>query len=237
MGVALCTPQQFRCFIMALLVLFACVLSAVQASNYGYGYGHDGYGGGYGGYGGYGGSYGGYGGYYGYAPYYGYGNYGYGYGNYGHGYGNYGYGRYKRSADHEQVHVSGSTGPTVVGSGHHYPAPHGYAPVYAHSYPYYAGYATHSYPYSYPARYGYSAYAPAVSTHGYGNVNHATATPFVYTRDPADPHYGQQDRQGYSSYGQNVISHYPYYSYPARSAYSGYVPAASTHSYGNVPHA
>merc|ERR1712168_1202751 len=202
MGVALCTPQQFRCFIMALLVLFACVLSAVQATNYGYGYGHDGYGGGYGGYGsyggyggyggdgGYGGAYGGYGGYYGYAPYYGYGNYGYGYGNYGHGYGNYGYGRDKRSADHEQVHVSGSTGPTVVGSGYHYPAPHGYAPVYAHSYPYYAGYATHSYPsVYYPARYGYSAYVPAVSTHGYGNVDHAIATPLVYRRDDADPKY------------------------------------------------
>jgi len=106
--------------------------------------------------------------------------------------------------------------------------------VYSH-YPY-------SY-YNYPARSAYSAYVPAVSTHGYGNVNHATATPFVYSRVDADPNFGQQDRQGYSSYGQNYVyshypfSHYPYSHYPARSAYSAHVPAVSTHGYGNVNHA
>merc|ERR1712212_1473802 len=124
-----------------------------------------------------------------------------------------------QASGHEQVHVSGSTGPTVVASGH--------APVYA---PHYYGlghapvYPTFSYP-----RYPYS-YVPAAATHGYGNVNHATATPYMYSRYPADIHYGEQDRQGYSSYAPSHVS--PYYRYP----YS-YVPAAATHAYGNVNHA
>merc|ERR1711937_457888 len=134
-----------------------------------------------------------------------------------------------QATGYEQVHVSGSTGPTVVKSGH--------APVYA---PYYYGYgpfyASHYYPY-YPVRHAYS-YVPAASTHGYGNVNHATGTPFVYSREHPDPHYGEQEaRQGYSSYSSTV---YPYVytpvSYPYRHPYS-YVPAASTHGYGNVNHA
>merc|ERR1711962_1892609 len=90
---------------------------------------------------------------------------------------------------HEQVHVSGSTGPTVVASGP--------TPVYAPVYPY--GH-THVYPtFSYP-RYPYS-YVPVAATHGYGNVNHATGTPYIYSRYPADIPYGQQEaRQEYSSY-------------------------------------
>merc|ERR1712212_272116 len=124
-----------------------------------------------------------------------------------------------QASGHEQVHVSGSTGPTVVASGH--------APVYA---PHYYGlghapvYPTSSYP-----RYPYS-YVPVAATHGYGNVNHATATHYIYSRYPADIHYGEQDRQGYSSYyAPTSVS--PYYRYP----YS-YVPAAATHGYGNVIH-
>merc|ERR1712212_212667 len=170
-----------------------------------------------------------------------------------------------QASGHEQVHVSGSTGPTVVASGHtpvyapHYYG-HGHAPVYAsHYYPYYPvrhaysanpnyeeskrdGYSsdyahTPVYPYghtpvyltfSYP-RYPYS-YVPVVATHGYGNVNHATATPYMYSRYAADIHYGEQDRQGYSSYAPSYVS--PHYRYP----YS-YVPVAATHGYGNVNHA
>merc|ERR1712212_620305 len=170
-----------------------------------------------------------------------------------------------QASGHEQVLVSGSTGPTVVGSGHTpVYAPHyygyGHAPVYAsHYYPYYPvrhaysanpnyeeskreGYSsdyahTPVYPYghtpvyptySYP-RYPYS-YVPVVSTHGYGNVNHATATPYIYSREHPDPHYGEQGRQGYSYYAPTSVS--PYYRYP----YS-YVPVAATHGYGNVNHA
>merc|ERR1719495_1473616 len=123
----------------------------------------------------------------------------------------------------EQVHVSGSTGPTVVGSAYpYYPA---YAP---YPYPYYP-YAPYSY---YPARYGYSdAYAPAAATHGYGNVNHATGTPYIYSRQPADIPYGQQEaRQEYSSYAPAYVS--PYYRY-----HYSYVPVAATHGYGNVNYA
>merc|ERR1719209_1493550 len=78
-------------------------------------------------------------------------------------------------------------------------------------------------------RYPYS-YVPVAATHGYGNVNHATATPYIYSREHPDPHYGEQDRQGYSSYALTYVS--PYYRYP----YS-YVPVAATHGYGNVNHA
>merc|ERR1712180_13295 len=128
-----------------------------------------------------------------------------------------------QASGHEQVHVSGSTGPTVVASGH--------TPVYApHYYPY--GH-TPVYPtFSYP-RYPYS-YVPAAATHGYGNVNHATGTPYMYSRYPADIPYGEQEaRQEYSSYAPAYAPAYvsPYY----RHHYS-YVPAAATHGYGNVNH-
>merc|ERR1712180_249930 len=125
-----------------------------------------------------------------------------------------------QASGHEQVHVSGSTGPTVVASGH--------TPVYApHYYPY--GH-TPVYPtFSYP-RYPYS-YVPVAATHGYGNVNHATGTPYIYSRQPADIPYGQQEaRQEYSSYAPAYVS--PYY----RNHYS-YVPVAATHGYGNVNYA
>merc|ERR1711962_1149584 len=133
-----------------------------------------------------------------------------------------------QASGHEQVHVSGSTGPTVVTSGH--------TPVYA---PHYYGYghapvyASHYYPY-YPVRYPYS-YVPVAATHGYGNVNHATGTPYIYSRQPADIPYGQQEpRQEYSSYAPAYAPAYvsPYY----RHHYS-YVPAAATHGYGNVNYA
>merc|ERR550519_1874353 len=58
------------------------------------------------------------------------------------------------------------------------------------------------------------SYVPV--THGYGNVHYATATPYMYRRDPADPHYGEQASLG----------RYPY----------SYVPAV-THGYGNVHYA
>merc|ERR1719495_184642 len=83
----------------------------------------------------------------------------------------------------------------------------------SYSYPYY------SYPYNYYAvgRYPYS-YVPAVVTHGYGNVHHATPTPFVYSREQADIPYGEQAASA---------ARYPY----------SYVPAVVTHGYGNVHHA
>merc|ERR1711962_389363 len=176
-----------------------------------------------------------------------------------------------QASGHEQVHVSGSTGPTVVGSGHTpVYAPHyygyGHAPVYAsHYYPSYPvrhaysanpnykeskgrdGYSsdyahTPVYPYghtpvyptfSYP-RYPYS-YVPVAATYGYGNVNHATGTPYIYSRQPADIPYGEQEaRQEYSSYAPTYAPAYisPYYRY-----HYSYVPAAATHGYGNVNHA
>merc|ERR1712180_65110 len=125
-----------------------------------------------------------------------------------------------QASGHEQVHVSGSTGPTVVASGH--------TPVYA---PHYYGYG-HApvYPTFSYYRYPYS-YVPAAATHGYGNVNHATGTPYIYSRQPADIPYGQQEaRQEYSSYAPAYVS--PYY----RNHYS-YVPVAATHGYGNVNYA
>merc|ERR1711962_74549 len=131
----------------------------------------------------------------------------------------------------EQVHVSGSTGPTVVGSA--YP----YYPAYGH-YPAYAPYSYYPYaPYSYyPARYGYSdAYAPVAATHGYGNVNYATGTPYIYSRPPADIPYGQQEaRQEYSSHAPAYAPAYvsPFYRY-----HYSYEPVASTHGYGNVNYA
>merc|ERR1711937_884477 len=138
----------------------------------------------------------------------------------------------------EQVHVSGSTGPTVVASS--YPYYSAYAPY--SSYPAYAPYSYPAYaPYSYyPARYGYSeGYVPAASTHGYENVNHATGTPYMYSRYPADIHYGE--RPASSDYTHTPVYPYayvPYPYYPARYGYSdGYVPAASTHGYGNVNYA
>merc|ERR1712240_266558 len=88
----------------------------------------------------------------------------------------------------EQVHVSGSTGPTVVAS----------------SYPYHSAYAPYSY---YPARYGYSdGYVPAASTHGYGNVNHATGTPYMYSLYPADIPYGERP----ASFDYTHTPVYPY---------------------------
>merc|ERR1711962_723819 len=137
-----------------------------------------------------------------------------------------------QASGHEQVHVSGSTGPTVVASGHtpvyapHY-YPYGHAPVYAsHYYPYYPvrdGYSsdyahTPAYPYGhtpvYPTlsyfRYPYS-YVPVAATHGYGNVNHATGTPYIYSRQPADIPYGQQEpRQEYSYYTSTPVYSYAY---------------------------
>merc|ERR1711951_66309 len=147
-------------FAMFTFVLLACLLAvAVEGSYYG---GYDGYGGyggyGYGGYGHGGYGYGGYGyGGYGY-PYYGgygvngYDDYGYGYGHgYGHGYGYGGYGKYKRSTDHQQVHVSGNAGqPTVVPT-NAYGGYSSYAPAY------YGGHHASSY----PPGYGYSSYAPS----------------------------------------------------------------------------
>merc|ERR1711962_526991 len=160
-----------------------------------------------------------------------------------------------QASGHEQVHVSGSTGPTVVTSGHTpVYAPHyygyGHAPVYAsHYYPYYPvrrdGYSsdyahTPVYPYghtpvyptfSYP-RHPYS-YVPAAATHGYGNVNYATGTPYIYSRYPADIPYVQQEaRQEYSSYAPASAYVSPYYRY-----HYSYVPVAATHGYGNVNHA
>merc|ERR1711973_634397 len=120
----------------------------------------------------------------------------------------------------EQVHVSGSTGPTVVGSGH--------TPVYA---PHYYGYghapvyASHYYPH-YPRQ----PYVSEASTHGYGNVEHAYGTPYMYTRQHPDPHYGEQTRQGYSSYAPLPSYVSPYYRHP-------YSYVAATHGYGNVEHA
>merc|ERR1712180_282722 len=66
------------------------------------------------------------------------------------------------------------------------------------------------------ARYPYS-YVPAVVTHGYGNVNHATPTPYVYDRVSADVAYGEQAASA---------ARYPY----------SYVPAVVTHGYRNVHH-
>merc|ERR1712243_96371 len=141
-------PKVYLCA-MFTFVLLACLLAvAVEGSYYdgydgyggygGYGYGGYGHGGyGYGGYGGYGyGGYGDYGGY-GYGGYgYGYPSYGgYGYGHdygYGHGYGYGGYGSklYKRSTDHQQVHVSGNYGQSTVVPTSAYGGYSSYAPAY-----------------------------------------------------------------------------------------------------------
>merc|ERR1712219_35018 len=128
---------------MLSFVLLAGVLAAAVEGSY---YGYDGYGG-YGGYGtGYG--YGGYGA-------------GYGYGGYGSGYGS----KYKRSTDHQQVHVSGYAGqPTVVPT-NAYGGYSSYASAYYgghHASSYAPGYDYSSYaPSSYAPGYGYSSYAPS----------------------------------------------------------------------------
>merc|ERR1712212_1325890 len=182
------------------LLLATVLLAAVEGSYYGYGdYGYGGYSGyGYPSYGGYGG-YGDYG--YGYGDYgygYGYPSYGYGYG-YGHGYGH-GH-KYKRSTDHaqQQVHMSGNVygGPVVgapasaYGAGPaYYPSPYYGYPRYGYSSPYYYPYAC------YPVHQRPTeAYAPV--SHGYGAVNHAVATPFMYSR-----------AQNYGPYGELYVAHY-----------------------------
>merc|ERR1711937_287683 len=79
-----------------------------------------------------------------------------------------------------------------------------------------SGYGYRSYVYPAYGRISYS-YVPAV-THGYGNVHHATPTPYVYDRLAADSPYGEQVASA---------ARYPY----------SYVPAVVTHGYGNVHHA
>merc|ERR1711937_51656 len=80
-----------------------------------------------------------------------------------------------------------------------------------------SGYGYRSYVYPAYGRISYS-YVPAAVTHGYGNVHHATPTPYVYDRLAADAPYGEQVASA---------ARYPY----------SYVPAAVTRGYGNVHHA
>merc|ERR1719357_865469 len=74
-----------------------------------------------------------------------------------------------------------------------------YAPAYAPAYvsPYYRH---------------YYSYVPAAATHGYGNVNYATGTPYIYSRQPADIPYGQQEPRQEYSYAPAYVS--PYHRYP-----------------------
>merc|ERR1712212_1134223 len=84
----------------------------------------------------------------------------------------------------------------------------------------------------YPAA-GRTSYSYAPVTHAYGNVNHPAATPYLYTRLPADIPYGEQDRREGYSYSAPVVYPSPAVLYPARHPYS-YPPV--THAYGNVNH-
>merc|ERR1711973_329854 len=121
----------------------------------------------------------------------------------------------------------------------------------SYGYPFYNYYAVGRNPYS---------YLPAVVTHGYGNVHHATPTPYVYSREQADPHYGEQAasaaRYPYScvpavvTHGYGNVNHAtptpyvysrqqadPHYGEQAARYPYSYVPAVVTHGYGNVNHA
>merc|ERR1711973_686717 len=209
---------------MLLFVLLAGVLAVAVEGSY---YGYDGYG--YGGYGGYG--YGGYG----YPSYggYGYGGYGsgYGYGGYGSGYGS----KYKRSTDHQQVHVSGYAGqPTVVPT-NAYGGYSSYAPAY------YGGY--HDAPYA--PGYGYSSYAPSsYAPYSYSSYNyapygypHGSRYPYAAGSTSYAPGYNSYTAPAHNSYAPSHSS----YAAPGHSSYasghSSYAPGHQTHGYGNVQYA
>merc|ERR1711972_569900 len=97
----------------------------------------------------------------------------------------------------------------------HYGEQEGRQP-YSSYVPTYPLYPRNAYSYTPVYRFPYS-YVPAASTHGYGNINHATGTGYVYSREHPDIHYGEQlARQEYSSYGP---VYYPGYAYSYAPVY------------------
>merc|ERR1719365_361677 len=108
--------------------------------------------------------------------------------------------RYGCSDNHDQVHVSGNMGQTVVT-----PSAHGYgAPAYyAHAYYAPASHGSYYAPAFYPARYGYSNNHEQV--HVSGNMGQTMVTPSYH---------------GYGASAYYAPAHYAPAYYPARYGYS-----------------